>query len=240
DDDLPPVLVGDADDDDVADRRVLQQRVLDLGRVDVDAAGDDEVGAAVAHVEPAVLVEVPEVAGRVDRKSTRLNSSHVNISYAVSALLRSSPTRRSSDLDDDLPPVLVGDADDDDVADRRVLQQRVLDLGRVDVDAAGDDEVGAAVAHVEPAVLVEVPEVAGRVEVAAHGGRGLLRVPVVLETGLPARVDQAGLPRRQLRAVRVEDLDLDAVDRAPHGAGAGEPLLGGGDDDRSALGGAVV
>src|SRR5690606_34489113 len=142
--------------------------------------------------------------------------------------------------DDDLPPVLVGDADDDDVADRRVLQQRVLDLGRVDVDAAGDDEVGAAVAHVEPAVLVEVPEVAGRVEVAAHGGRGLLRVPVVLETGLPARVDQAGLPRRQLRAVRVEDLDLDAVDRAPHGAGAGEPLLGGGDDDRSALGGAVV
>src|SRR5699024_1414913 len=34
-----------------------------------------------------------------DRKSTRLNSSHVSISYAVYTLsLSSSPTRRSSDL----------------------------------------------------------------------------------------------------------------------------------------------
>lgn len=60
---LPPVLVRDADDDDVADRRMLQQGRLDLGRVDVHPAGDDQIGAAVAHVEPAVLVEVAEVAG---------------------------------------------------------------------------------------------------------------------------------------------------------------------------------
>src|SRR5690606_11613860 len=33
-----------------------------------------------------------------DRKSTRLNSSHVKISYAVSRALPSFPTRRSSDL----------------------------------------------------------------------------------------------------------------------------------------------
>src|SRR5207249_1831163 len=33
-----------------------------------------------------------------DRKSTRLNSSHVSISYAVHPLLHSFPTRRSSDL----------------------------------------------------------------------------------------------------------------------------------------------
>src|SRR5437870_2143553 len=33
-----------------------------------------------------------------DRKSTRLNSSHVAISYAVRRALRSFPTRRSSDL----------------------------------------------------------------------------------------------------------------------------------------------
>src|SRR5690625_2233893 len=38
-----------------------------------------------------------------DRKSTRLNSSHVAISYAVSRALPSSPTRRSSDLPN-LPP----------------------------------------------------------------------------------------------------------------------------------------
>src|ERR1035441_2587310 len=35
---------------------------------------------------------------RVDRKSTRLNSSHLGISYAVSRDLPSFPTRRSSDL----------------------------------------------------------------------------------------------------------------------------------------------
>src|SRR5690625_1175071 len=33
-----------------------------------------------------------------DRKSTRLNSSHVAISYAVSACVTPFPTRRSSDL----------------------------------------------------------------------------------------------------------------------------------------------
>src|SRR5207253_411081 len=37
--------------------------------------------------------------GRQDRKSTRLNSSHVAISYAVfNRVLHSFPTRRSSDL----------------------------------------------------------------------------------------------------------------------------------------------
>src|SRR5690349_6954683 len=35
---------------------------------------------------------------RSDRKSTRLNSSHVEISYAVHRDLHSFPTRRSSDL----------------------------------------------------------------------------------------------------------------------------------------------
>src|SRR5690348_15775110 len=34
----------------------------------------------------------------LDRKSTRLNSSHPSISYAVGPALRSFPTRRSSDL----------------------------------------------------------------------------------------------------------------------------------------------
>src|SRR5262245_44234899 len=35
-----------------------------------------------------------------DRKSTRLNSSHLGISYAVLTALHSFPTRRSSDLHD--------------------------------------------------------------------------------------------------------------------------------------------
>src|SRR5690348_572297 len=38
------------------------------------------------------------VLDHVDRKSTRLNSSHPSISYAVHRALPSFPTRRSSDL----------------------------------------------------------------------------------------------------------------------------------------------
>src|SRR5690242_15026098 len=40
----------------------------------------------------------PVAMSRADRKSTRLNSSHMSISYAVPRDLPSFPTRRSSDL----------------------------------------------------------------------------------------------------------------------------------------------
>src|SRR5688572_30337532 len=40
----------------------------------------------------------PLADARKDRKSTRLNSSHSQISYAVHRVLHSFPTRRSSDL----------------------------------------------------------------------------------------------------------------------------------------------
>src|SRR5690606_30913253 len=43
---------------------------------------------------------VSYICNNGDRKSTRLNSSHVKISYAVFLLLHSFPTRRSSDLAD--------------------------------------------------------------------------------------------------------------------------------------------
>src|SRR3712207_7038133 len=39
-----------------------------------------------AHQRPAVAVHRPERESLVDRKSTRLNSSHANISYAVFCL----------------------------------------------------------------------------------------------------------------------------------------------------------
>src|SRR5438876_1200262 len=44
------------------------------------------------------VVEGPVGTSTRDRKSTRLNSSHPSISYAVTLELRSFPTRRSSDL----------------------------------------------------------------------------------------------------------------------------------------------
>src|SRR5207249_3049834 len=59
-------------------------------------------GLLVFFVGLFLIVGGAENAGIVrnlDRKSTRLNSSHVSISYAVSSLhLHSFPTRRSSDL----------------------------------------------------------------------------------------------------------------------------------------------
>ena len=60
----PHVVVGRGVDRDVLDARVLAQGVLDLERVDVDAAADDQVLAAAVEVEVAVLVEPAEVADR--------------------------------------------------------------------------------------------------------------------------------------------------------------------------------
>src|SRR5258707_10456772 len=47
-----------------------------------DAAGDDDISRLKGHAQADQLVCQP----RRDRKSTRLNSSHANISYAVFCL----------------------------------------------------------------------------------------------------------------------------------------------------------
>ena len=71
-----PLLVGHADDRRVADRGVLEQDRVDLGRIDVHAAGDDQVGAAVGEEQVAVVVEVADVAEReVVAAERRLRSS---------------------------------------------------------------------------------------------------------------------------------------------------------------------
>src|SRR5882757_2336292 len=55
--------------------------------------------AGVRPPSPAPAPRPPAGRSRTDRKSTRLNSSHANISYAVLPRdLHSFPTRRSSDL----------------------------------------------------------------------------------------------------------------------------------------------
>src|SRR5947208_2982727 len=63
-----------------------------------------EQSPAVEKAGPASAAEQPATdstvafAATLDRKSTRLNSSHQIISYAVFLYLYSFPTRRSSDL----------------------------------------------------------------------------------------------------------------------------------------------
>ena len=82
-----------------------------------------------------------------------------------------------------LAPLLVGDADHGHVGDGRVLEQHGVDLGRVDVHAAGDDQVGRAVGEEQEPVLVDAADVAEREVVAAIGAVGLVRVAEVLEAG---------------------------------------------------------
>ena len=76
---LAPAGVGGAEDGDVHDTGDLAQRVLDLERVDVDPAGDDQVGTPSLEVEVAVGVDASDVAhgerrpvGRVPPRCGRL------------------------------------------------------------------------------------------------------------------------------------------------------------------------
>ena len=90
-------------------------------------------------------------------------------------------SRRLDDRLDLLAPVVVGDAEDRGVGDRGVREQHALDLGRIDVDAAGDDHVGLAVAEEQVAVVVEVADVADGEEAGPAVGLGLVLVLEVLE-----------------------------------------------------------
>src|SRR5690606_32454687 len=80
----------------VEERRVALERLAEPGRVPPVARTEErqererEPGADERTV-------VPRPLDREDRKSTRLNSSHVKIPYAALAV-PSVPTRRSSDL----------------------------------------------------------------------------------------------------------------------------------------------
>src|SRR2546421_867546 len=61
--------------------------VIDLSRIHAGALDEraDRVGAEIRSVHPRQAALFP--AGRRDRKSTRLNSSHDQISYAVFCLI---------------------------------------------------------------------------------------------------------------------------------------------------------
>src|SRR5437667_219460 len=77
-------------------RAALCDEALRLGRMLVQLLpGESEVHALLALME--LNASRTEFHQR-DRKSTRLNSSHITISYAVLRFLHSFPTRRSSDL----------------------------------------------------------------------------------------------------------------------------------------------
>src|SRR6476469_6712903 len=114
---------------------------------------------------------------------------------------------RRADL---LAPLVVGDADDRRFADLRVLVEHLLDLARVDVVAAADDQVLLAVDDVEVALLVDAGHVAGVEPTAAHrllGGVGAL--PVALHDVVAADHDLTDLALGDIVVVLVDDPHLD-------------------------------
>src|SRR5262249_47745196 len=104
------------------------------------------------------------------------------------------------------------------------------DLGRVDVDAAGDDHVALPVAQEQVAVRVQVADVAHGEHAAGARGAGLRLVLVVLEgRGAHAHVDQAGLAGGHVVACLVEHVDLGAGPGQADRTGPGQPLRPGDD-----------
>src|SRR5690349_24030763 len=72
--------------------RAEQPRARDAGAADGAAAGAGGGGGAAVHRARGRLGDVP-AGRRGDRKSTRLNSSHVEISYAVFCLKKKNKTK---------------------------------------------------------------------------------------------------------------------------------------------------
>ena len=63
---LTQILVGDANDQAGQHIRMGGQRAFDLGGVDVPSADGEHINAPVVEIQVAVLVEVAEVAERVE------------------------------------------------------------------------------------------------------------------------------------------------------------------------------
>ncbi len=135
----------------------------------------------------------------------------------------------------------VGHADDRSVTHLGHRQDLSLDLGGIDVDPATDDQIGAAVADEEPAILVEVPDVPGGDEPGPVDRLAALVIALVGEVAVrrDPGVDVAHLARRERPAVGTEDRNLAAGDGMTHGSGLAEPFLTGAGHGRAAFGGAV-
>ena len=96
--------------------------------------------------------------------------------------------RAPRDAIDRLAPLLVGHADDGDLGDGGMREQRVLDLDRRHVLAALDDHVLLAVRDRHVALVVDGAAIAGvepPVDDRRRGGLGL--IPVPLEHHVAAR-----------------------------------------------------
>src|SRR5262249_10513292 len=97
----------------------------------------------------------------------------------------------------------------------RAASEDLLDLGRVDVLAAGHDEVGPARVDVEMALFIQLADVAG-VEESVGGARGIDRARarrgVAVEERGAAHEDAAGGEGRKRRASLAGDAQIEACE----------------------------
>ena len=94
--------------------------------------------------------------------------------------------------------VRVGNADDSNLSDSRVLIDRLLDIAREHVKATGQDHVLLAVYQSDEAVLVEEADIAGVEPTPTEGFFSRLwLLPVTLDYLWPTKADFAFLSNRQ-------------------------------------------
>src|SRR5438309_4087024 len=80
-----------------AERAQLESAEVDLERVRTElAASEAEERDLAAKLGKARQKAAPQLAEAVDRKSTRLNSSHSSISYAVFCLKKKNTEQKST------------------------------------------------------------------------------------------------------------------------------------------------
>ena len=116
--------------------------------------------------------------------------------------------RLDRDLDP-LAPFLVGNTEDHALIDVGMLGQGRLDVGRIDVETARDDDVAQPVLDRHIAVCVHDPGIARVQPAVDHGLRGLLRhVEIAAHHQVAAAHDLSHLARRQHRAVGGHDRHL--------------------------------
>ena len=96
DDPLAQPLVGDAHDRARLDDAEFVEHPLDLGRVHVRAAPDDQQALAVADVQVAVVVDEPEIAGVEHAVAQHLGARVGPLPVAEHRAVHARPTGRSS------------------------------------------------------------------------------------------------------------------------------------------------
>src|SRR3546814_8105065 len=101
----------------------------------------------------------------------------------------------SSDLMDHCSEVPVGYADRDGKRHARMLRQRILDFGGIDIHATAQDQIGASIGNVEIPLLVQPPEIAD----------GLVAVVRAMRLRAKVAIGRARAGERQKMDLRSEE-----------------------------------